>query len=97
VAKLTDEQLAKGRQRFLEGYAHIKARIDALTQAQADALGITLDDLRESETMRELREVARIKNVDSTELFWRWIADTEAELQEMLDRRDTDLKRILGI
>jgi len=61
MAKFSDEQLRKGRMRFLAGYADIKRRIDALTQAEADALGITLDDLRESETMRELRDVARLK------------------------------------
>lgn len=83
--------------RFLAGYADIKRRIDALTQAEADALGITLDDLRESETMRELRDVARIKNVDSSELFWSCIADTAAEFEEMLERRDAAEKRALGI
>lgn len=97
MSKFTDEQLKKGRMRFLAGYPAIKARIDSLTQAEADALGITLEHLRESETMRELREVARLKNVDSTELFWSCIADTAAELSEMLERRDAALKQALGI
>jgi len=97
MAKFTSEQLQKGRTRFLDGHRDIKARIDALTQQEADALGITLEHLREIETMRELRDVAHIKNIDSQELFWSYLADTAAELGEMLERRDAAEKRALGI
>ncbi|MYM82878.1 hypothetical protein GTP44_13030 [Duganella sp. FT50W] len=97
MTRLTDEKLEKGRMRFLAGFPNVKARIDALDQAEADALGITLEHLRESETMRELCEVARLKNVDSTELFWSCIADTSAELEEMLERRDAAEKRAIGL
>ena len=97
MTKLTEEQLEKGRMRFLAGHPDIKARIDSLTQAEADALGITLEHLRESETMRELRGVARCKNLNSTELFWSCIADTSAEFGEMLECRDAALKQALGI
>lgn len=97
MSKFSDEQLAKGRMRFLAGHPDIKARIVSLSQAEADALGITLEHYRESETMRELREVARRQNLDSMELFWSCIADTAAEFGEMLERRDAAVKQAIGI
>lgn len=97
MTELTEEQMAKGRKKFLEGYPKIKARVDALTSSEADALGITLEHLRETETMRELRLVADANCKDSTELFWSCIADTAAELGEMLERRDAAIKRNLGL
>ncbi|MFP3507519.1 DUF6388 family protein [Burkholderia sp. SIMBA_062] len=95
--KISADQLAKGRERFLDGHPEIKRKIEALTQAEADALGISLGLLRESETMRELREVARAKGIDSTELFWSCIADTAEEFRAMLERRDASIKRSLGL
>lgn len=95
--KLTVEQMAKGRGRFLDGHSEIKRKIEALTQAEAHALGISLELLRESETMRELREVARTKGIDSVEFFWSYVADTAEEFGAMLARRDAALKRGLGL
>jgi len=97
MSKFTDEQLAKGRARFLAGQPEVKTRIEALTQADADALGITLEHLRESETMRALRELARAKNLDSMELFWSCIADTAEEFAEIMERHNEAVKKHLGI
>ncbi|WP_098553938.1 DUF6388 family protein [Burkholderia sp. JKS000303] len=88
---------AETAKRFLDGHPEIKWRIEALNQAKADARGVSLELLRESETMRERREVASEKGIDSTELFWSCIADTAEELDAMLERRDASLKQILGL
>ncbi|CUI05503.1 hypothetical protein BN2497_5783 [Janthinobacterium sp. CG23_2] len=82
MTKFTAEQMVKGRMRFLNDYPEIKAHIDALVQSEADALGISLESLRETETMRELRELAHAEGKDPTCLFWKYIADNEAELGE---------------
>ncbi|OJB06170.1 hypothetical protein BGV52_24190 [Burkholderia ubonensis] len=95
--KLSADQLAKGRKRFLDGHPEIKCKIEVLTHAEADALGVSIELLRESETMRELREVASAKGIDSTELFWSCIADTAEELSAMLERRDALMKRNLDL
>ncbi|MGS1000148.1 hypothetical protein ACVCH0_00200 [Burkholderia glumae] len=42
MSKLTPEQLSIGRQRFLNSHPEVKRRIEALTNADSDALGITL-------------------------------------------------------
>jgi hypothetical protein len=96
MTKFTADQLAKGRKRFLDGHPEIKRKIEALTQAEADALGISLEHFRESETMRELRNVASAKGIDSAELFWSCIADTAEEFGAMLEHRDAQIKRSLG-
>lgn len=95
--KLTEEQLAKGRKRFLDGYPKIRLYIDALTQREADAMGITLEHLRETETMRYLGQVANATGIDSTELFWSGIADTAEELGQMLERQEVAMKLHLGV
>jgi uncharacterized membrane protein len=95
--KLTPEQMAKGRMRFLAGHPEAKKRIDALTDAEASALGFTLDELRESETMRELRAVAHAKRIDSAELFWSCALDTAEEFAAMLEHRDRSVKEHLGL
>lgn len=97
MEKLTADQLAEGRTRFLDGHPEIKRKIEALTKAEADALGVSLELLRESETMRELREVAHAKRIDSTEFFWSCIADTAEEFRAMLEQRDAKIKRNLGL
>jgi hypothetical protein len=88
MSKLTEEQMARGRTRFLEDHPDVKARIDALTERNAFIFGIRLKDLREAETMRELRVVAQAKEIDATEFFWGYVADNAAELATMLARRD---------
>ena len=95
--RLTIEQLEKGRMRFLADFRDVDARINSLTQAIADAIGISLDTYRENETMRELREIARVRNLDSTEFFWRYVADTDAEYAEMIKGRDAAVTRALGL
>lgn len=97
MTKFTADQLAKGRKRFLDGHPEVRQKIEGLTQAEADASGISLDRLREIETMRELSEVARARKIDSTELFWSCIADTAEEFGAMLERRDAAIKRASGI
>ena len=89
--------MAKGRMRFLAGQPEIKRKIDSLTQVEADALGIPLDDLKVSETMRELREFAYANNLDSVELFWSCTADTAEEFSALCDARDRAINRNLGL
>jgi len=96
MTALSHHQLAKGRDRFLQDHPVVKARIDALTTGHADALGVTLEALRETETMRELLAIAQQKRVDSTEFFWGYIADTPGELAAMLEQREQNLRKIIG-
>ncbi|WP_157685257.1 DUF6388 family protein [Robbsia andropogonis] len=96
MTKLTADQLVKGRKRFLDSHPNIKIEIASLTQAHADALGISLEDLRESETMRHLRDVARAKGEDTMELFCSYVADTAEEFNALVEQRRALINRSLG-
>lgn len=97
MPKLTEEQMAKGRMRFLAGHPEIKHRIDLLSQDEANALGIPLEDLKVLETMRELREYAYANGSDSSELFWSCVADTAEEFGVLIEARDSAIQRNLGL
>jgi hypothetical protein len=96
MGKITAEHMAKGRKRFLDGHTEIKSKIEALTQAEASALGVTLGQLRESETMKALRDVAYSKGLDSQELFFSCIADTAEEFAQMVEEHNRAIKSALG-
>lgn len=95
--KLTEEQQAKGRARFLAAHPEIKRKIEALTQAEADAMCTTLEHLRVIETMRALSAVAYENRVDSQELFFSCVADTAEEFAEMVKSRDKAIQKAIGL
>ncbi|TWC58192.1 MULTISPECIES: DUF6388 family protein [Burkholderia] len=97
MSKLTPKQLSVGRQRFLDSNPEIRRRIEALTKAHSDALGISLEHLRENEIMRELSEEARAKGEDSVELFFSYIAETADEFNALVERRRATIKRNSGL
>lgn len=97
MSKPTPEQLSIGRKRFLDGNPNLKRRIEALTKGDSDALGITLERLREIETMRELDEEARVKGEDSMELFLSYIAETADEFNSLVEQRRATIKKNSGL
>ncbi|WP_124702468.1 DUF6388 family protein [Burkholderia cenocepacia] len=97
MTKLTPEQLSVGRQRFLDSNPEVKRRIEALTTSHSNALGISLEHLRESETMRELGEEARAKGEDSMELFFSYIAETADEFNALVEQRRATINRNAGL
>lgn len=97
MAKLSDEQMKKGRERFLAGNPEIKREIDSLNEAVAEAMCTTLERYKEVETMKALEKVARAAGIDSHELFLSCVADTAEELQEMLNARNKSIKSALGL
>jgi hypothetical protein len=97
MSRLTPEQMAKGRKRFLNQNPDIKRVIESLTQKEADILGVTLAWLQESKTMDALGEYARAHGQDSHELFLGCIADTAEEFAQMNDARIQAIQRAVGL
>lgn len=97
MAKFTELQMEKGYSRFLEAHPSIKLRIDNLAQGEADALGVSMKELRNSEIMRELRLIAKSQGIDSSDFFWKFVADTPEEYEKMIVERDKAMKAALGI
>lgn len=83
--KLTNDQKKKGLEIFLAGHPEIKSQIEALTESDAQAMCcVTLDQHKDQETMKALRELARKRGIDADELWLSCIADTAEELEQML-------------
>lgn len=97
MSKLTAEQQAKGRKRFLEQNPQYVSRIAALTQQEADFMCTTLESLREAETMKALAEYARARGIDSHELFLSCIADTAEEFTQLYEPYQRALQRAIGL
>lgn len=95
MPKLTEEQMAKGRKLFLDGYPAVKSQIEALTEAEAEAMCTTLEHLRTVETMKALERVARQLGKDSHELFLSCVADTAEEFAALVTAHRQEIRTIL--
>lgn len=96
MAKLTEAQMKRGRERFLAGNVEARQKIEALTQAHADAMYTPLDKLREAETMNELARVAHQSGKDPQELFFSHVADTAAEFEQLCKERNVAIEASLN-
>ncbi len=96
MPKLTEEQMAKGWKRFLDGYPAVKSKIEALTESEAEAMCTTLERLRVIETMKALEQVARQLGKDSYELFLSCVADTAEEFAALIAAKQQAIQKALG-
>ena len=95
--KLTEEQMAKGRKRFLDANPDVARRIAALTEKDAEFAAIALKDLRDMETMKAFSEYAKAHGKDSQELFLSCIADTAEEFVQLNEARLQAIQRAIGL
>ena len=93
---LTKTQVATAYARFLDRYPAAKATVQAKSQGEADALGISVDELRSVETERRLYEAARACGEDVTEFLIRFAADSAEERDSLLRELSADRRRALG-
>lgn len=97
MTKLTEEQMAKGRKRFLDQNPAIARQIEGLSQQEADAMGISLESLRAAETMKALSKYAYERRQDSQELFLGCVADSAEEFTQMNTARLQSIQRAIGL
>lgn len=76
---LTPEQITQGLARFLAKNPSIQCKIDALTEREADLLGVPLDEWRHLEVHKEVAKAAASLGEDGHEYFLRFVANTEEE------------------
>jgi len=84
MPELTPEQMAQGLARFFAKNPHIKCKIDALTEREADILGVPLDEWRHIEAHKEISKAAASFGEDSHEFFLRFVANSEEEYAAMV-------------
>lgn len=97
MPKLTEEQMKKGRERFLAGHADACAVDDGLSQREADILGIQLEDHRNIKTMELLRTHARSIGAPADELFWSLCFDSTEEFNAFLAENRAAIQRAIGL
>lgn len=95
--KLSPEQMATGRQRFLEEHPQVKAQVLAVPQAVADALGVELAEIRQSDTDKAIAEKAKQAGEDAHDYFLRYALDSEEERQKFIQARRDQARRAMGL
>lgn len=95
--KLSPEHLASGRQRFLDAHPQVKAQVLSVPQAVADALGVELTEIHESDTYKAIAEMAKQAGEDADDYFLRYALDSEEERQEFIQARRDQALRAIGL
>lgn len=88
--------IALGRQRFIDARREVQEACAKHTTPEAEALGMTLDELRNETVDRHIELVARIKLCDPSDMLIRLGADNEQEANTLIDDRNAEISRALG-
>lgn len=94
---LSDEQMATGYDRFLAAQPDARARVDAITQTIADALGVDLVELRRVEAAKALRDIADNRGIDTFEFLLQYAIDSDAERVEIMNANREAMERAIGL
>jgi len=95
--KLSQEQIATGRERFLDVHPQVKAKVQSITQAEADALGEELVTVRDTVAHEAIEQMAKQAGEDSTEYLLRYVLNNEEERQKAIQAlREERLRSILN-
>ncbi|WP_413460153.1 DUF6388 family protein [Herbaspirillum huttiense] len=84
MARFTQQQRNKARERFLAEHPEIKRHIDSITDEYAKNCNSSLEDCRSLETMLAIDDYAEKNGLDDHELFLHYIADSAEEFQRLL-------------
>lgn len=95
--KLSPVQQATGRERFLDAHPEVKAKVLSVPQAVADALGVELAEIHESDTYKAIADMAKKAGEDADDYFLRYALDREEERQEFIQARRLATERALGL
>jgi len=95
--KLSPEQMATGRERFLDEHPQVKAQVLAVPQAVADALGVDLAEIHQSDTDKAIAEHAKQAGEDADVYFLRYALNSEEERQQFIRARRDQVLRAIGL
>ena len=95
--KLSPEQMATGRQRFLDAHPQVKAQVLSVPQAVADALGVEMAEIHQTDTDKAIAAMANQAGEDAHDFFLRYALDSEEERQEFIQARRLATERALGL
>lgn len=81
---LSAEQMATGYARFLANHPDAGERIAALTEQDARQRGVTLDELRRTETARALIQMAMRRRMDAFEYLVGYAIESAQERERII-------------
>jgi hypothetical protein len=70
--------------RFLEQHPEVQRKLDFLNPAEAQVLGLSIDDYQQLELNKEFKKEAKLLSIDSVKLVMRYAADSKEEFEIML-------------
>lgn len=94
---LTIEQQTKGRKKFLASHPDVQKNVDEVSEAMANALGVSVEALREETISQGLATAAGVAGVDSFEFLLMFAADSEEEFNSLLEERNNALMKAIGV
>lgn len=97
MPKLTTAQLDKAAHLFLSENPAAMRRITFLTQADADFMDTSLDQLRLEKTMEEIKKFAEATGRDYLETLFSYAANDAEEYEKMCEERRQGTKKALGL
>ncbi|WP_338771572.1 DUF6388 family protein [Massilia sp. METH4] len=97
MPKLTPAQLTKAARLFLGSKPASRARVMSLTQADADVMETSLDELRLATAMDEIEKFARENGRDAMEIRYSLAAETAEEFDRMWREYQSIIKQQLGL
>lgn len=97
MPKLTDAQIAKATGLFVGSNPLLAVRLATITQAEADNLGSSIEELRKVETFAAIDKFARARGQDPTDLLFILAADNADELAKLRRERHEEMQRSLGL
>jgi hypothetical protein len=96
MPKLTEMQLAKVAHLFLANNSATAARVVAITQTDADILGVSLEELRQVEIFSSINNFAHENGRDPAELLFTLAASSVEEFDRMWKEHQVELAKASG-
>ena len=85
--KKVKDAVARGRARLLQMFPLLLESSSRVTQHQADALGMSLEEFKEVVLLKSLSSFAKAADEDLIDLLIRYGADSEEEANALMARR----------
>lgn len=97
MPKLTDTQRAKAASTFFAEVPSASLRVLSTGQAEADALGVRLDELQWNKTFKEIEKYAREQGRDYFDLLFLLAASGPEEYERLKIERQAEIDAALRL
>jgi transcriptional regulator of nitric oxide reductase len=97
MPKLTEAQLAKATQIFLAENVQVAIALLTVTQTEADILGSSVEEIRNSRVFAAMDRYARERGEDPMKLLYTLAAESSEEFNRMWDEHEAEIQKAIGL